>query len=248
MSYFKNFPLVEYNFGDETNPDRFKNISIYAEVLDTIKGNVSFYELYNISDDMRPDQLSYTLYNTTAYAWTFFLMNDHIRERGWPMTNRELLSFAKKSYPYVTITTRDLLTDKFRIGQPVVGSTSGTTGTIAHRHLNLGQVAVSSTGEFVPGEIVTSTTIVDRPLKAINTVESITCASNGPEYLAAKYYTDTSGDILDIDPTIDPPAFSVEVTYYDDLVSKNNELRQIKILKQESINSVVRAFKQAVSS
>lgn len=248
MSYFKDFPIIDYKFGDETNPDRFRNISIYADVLDTIKGDVSFYQKYYIGAEERPDQVSFKLYKTPSLSWTFFLLNNHLRERGWPLTNRELSKFAMAQYPYVIITTRDPLYDRFRIGQEVIGTVSGARGIISHRHLDLGQVAVAGTDdEFQPGEIVNSYTIVDTPFKAINTIESITCISNGPEYLAAKYYTNSNGDVLDMNPAIGPGPFDVEVTYYEDLNTKNDELKSINVLKPESVNSIVRAFKQAIS-
>ena len=248
MSYFKDFPIIEYKFGDETNPDRFRNISIYADVLDTIKGDVSFYEKYYIGAEERPDQTSFKLYKTSSLAWTFFLLNDHLRERGWPLTNRELSNFAISQYPHVVITTRDPLYDRFRIGQEAIGTVSGARGIITYRNLDLGQVAIAgANNEFQPGEIVNSFTIVDTPLKAINTIESIVCFSNGPEYLAAKYYRDSNGDMLDLNPAIGPGPFDTEVTYYEDLSTKNDELKSINVLKPESVNSIVRAFKQAVS-
>ena len=249
MSFFNDFPIIDYRFGNEANPDKFRNIAVYAEILDQVKKRSEFYEKYYIGGEERPDQVSFKLYKTPNLAWTFFHLNDHLRERGWPLTNRQVLEYAQKIYPYVTITTQDTLYDKFKIGQRVQGSVSGTTGTISHRHLDMGQVAIADAdGLFIPGEKVTSYTIVDTPLKPINTIENITVVSNGEEYLAAKFYKDADGNILDRNPTQPVPSFATEVTYFDHLSEKNDELKSINILRPESLNSVVRAFKQAIIS
>ena len=249
MSFFKNFPIVDYRFGNESNPDRFENISLYADVIDTIKDNVAFYQKTTIQEFQRSDQLSQKLYGTPSFYWTFYLMNDHIRERGWPLNNRELLEKAQKDFPYTTLTTRTTLTDRFRIGQTITGNTSGASGIINQRRLDLGQLIIDDvSGTFLAGETISSLTIVDRPEKPINTVETIVLQSSSLEYLAARYYTDTSSNMVDIDPAVGPGAFLTEITNLDEMVIKNDELKVISVIKPSSINSVTRAFKQAIAS
>ena len=51
MSFFKNFPFVEYNFGDEINPAVFQNLTAYVDIVDQFKDDLSFYELYHIKDN-----------------------------------------------------------------------------------------------------------------------------------------------------------------------------------------------------
>ena len=80
--YFQNFPTVAYKFGDNEAPVLFNNLSAYVDIVDQIKDNVAFYNKYTIQAGDRPDTLSYKLYDTVDYYWTFFLMNDHLRISG----------------------------------------------------------------------------------------------------------------------------------------------------------------------
>ena len=98
--YFKNFNIVGYKFGNETSSVLFDDLSQYVDIIDGLKDNVSFYEQYTVIAGERPDTLSYKLYGTTNYYWTFFLMNDHLRESGWPIPTYDLLDTAKTKYPY----------------------------------------------------------------------------------------------------------------------------------------------------
>ena len=75
MSFFRNFPVVNYRFGDEVNTNLFQNLSAYIDMIDQISDDVAFYEKYTIMDGERPDVLSYKLYGTIDFYWSFFLLN-----------------------------------------------------------------------------------------------------------------------------------------------------------------------------
>lgn len=212
MSYFEFFPDTSYRFGDEANPDTFENIAIYADVIDQIKENVAFYYDYTIEEFERPDQLSQKLYGTPIYHWTFFLLNNNIRERGWPISNEELLEKAIELYPNTTLTTRtqitslnpSLTTDSiFQVGRTVSGNSSGATGTIVARNLNIGQIIINNVvGTFADGESISS-------VAENGDVQTIVLESSSLEYNAAHHYENTSGEEVDIDPTVGPSAFLV---------------------------------------
>jgi len=249
MSYFEFFPDTQYRFGDEATPDTFENIAIYADVVDQIKDNIAFYYDYTIEEFERADQLSTKLYGTPIYHWTFYLLNDHIRERGWPLNNREVFTYIEKNYPDITITTRDNLADKFRVGQTVTGNTSGATGLIVRRRIDMGQMILKNvSGTFIAGETLSSLTIEDRPLKPLNTVETLQIVSTSEEYLSARHYVNGDNERVTIDPTVGPGALLTEITYLDYLLEQNDELKQIRVIKPSSINRVVNAFSEAVRS
>lgn len=242
MSYFRYFSDVDYVFGDEKLPDLFQNIVIYSNVLDEVKNNIAFYQDYYIQEAERPDQVSYFLYGTSTLHWTFYLMNDKLREQGWPLSNYEVIEKAKSIYNLTTLTTRTKLTDKFKVGQTIVGNSSNATGKINHRHLDLGQLVVSDIiGTFRPGETVNST-------NSEGVLESIVLLSTSIEYLAAQRYENAAGEIVDIDPEVGPGAFLSEVTYLDRLVDQNEALKQIRVIKPSAMNSVVSAFREAIVS
>jgi hypothetical protein len=87
--YFKDIGVVNYRFGDNESSVLFNNLTQYIDVIDGLKDNISFYNKYTIVSGDRPDTLSYKLYGTTDYYWTFFLLNDHIRLSGWPVPTYE---------------------------------------------------------------------------------------------------------------------------------------------------------------
>lgn len=147
MSYFQNFPLVYYNFGDKEPLSLFQNITSYIDLVDQLSDQVNFYETYTIKEAERPDTLSYQLYNDPQYYWTFYLLNPKLRESGWPLTNQEFEKYIKEAYPYWTVTTeQDISNTIFKKGTFVVGNTSGTDGNIIEVNLELGQLVIDTKG------------------------------------------------------------------------------------------------------
>ena len=135
MLYFKDFQDVFYNFGNEATPTLIQDISRYVDVVDQIKDDISFLTFYTIIEGMRPDQVSMQLYDTPLYYWTFYLLNDDIRQQGWPLTNTEFQTYIKKIFPNTVLTTRENISTKFKVGQIVTGNTSGASGIIIRRNL-----------------------------------------------------------------------------------------------------------------
>ena len=90
MTYFNNLNKVLYEFGDEVTSSVFQNLTLYADMIDDLKDASSFHEKYTIQQGERPDQVSLKFYDTTEHYWTFYLLNDHIRLQGWPLSSRKL--------------------------------------------------------------------------------------------------------------------------------------------------------------
>lgn len=61
MLYFNEFPDISYRFGDEVDPTVFQDISIFAEVIDTVKDDITFLNSFTIQEGFRPDQVSQIL-------------------------------------------------------------------------------------------------------------------------------------------------------------------------------------------
>lgn len=247
MLFFKDFPRTAYVFGDQETQggeqvtyEIFQDISRYSDIIDQIRDNVSFYRKYSIQENDRPDQVSYKLYGTPEYHWTFYLMNDHLRARGWPLTLKQLEDTVKRDFPHFTITSKTPMTGIMLVGQTASGSTSGSRGRILRRNLDLGQVTIDANAAFIQGEIVTNVAY------AQGASGSITAHKTSLEYLSAHHYEDADGNYVDIDPSQDPPAIYTEITHYDRYVRKNNELKDIRVIKPELIQEVTSAFFQAI--
>ena len=192
MPYFKNYPKVSYKFGNETSGTEFQQVGAYIDVLDLAKDNLSSYQKINIYDGDRPDQASFGLYDDAEYYWTMFMMNDHVKLRGWPLSYAELVEKVQREYPHQTLTTRANLADKFLVGSTISGSTSGATGTVLRRRVDLGQIIVETDDTFLTNEEIT-TTEDDQVNTAI--VDSVV-----EEYNATHHYEDANGNYIDIFP------------------------------------------------
>lgn len=247
MLFFKDFESIPYRFGDEEYNTIFQNITAYADLIDQVKDNLSFYETVHINEGFRPDQMSIRFYDTPLYYWTFFLMNDELRKRGWPLDADDLDVKIKHEYPNTTVTTKESLTGIFKVGQTVVGSESGAAGLIIHRNLDLGQLVIQQTNslnfKINPNpEAITSTIQVPGG----TSIQTVTISSTSEEYNAAHHYIDASGKIVDIDPSIGPGAQLTEVTNYEFYYEQNESLRDIKIIRPELIKDLVSSYKKSI--
>jgi len=241
MLYFNEFPKLQYKFGNEVDPVIFQDISLYADVIDQIKDSISFLNLHTIQEGFRPDQVSIQLYGTSLYYWTFFLLNDNIRQQGWPLTRPELVSYIQKIFPNTTLTIRDeALPTKFKVGQTVSGGTSGASGKIIRRNLDLGQIVIEGDVGFTEsGELLTS-------VNSAGVSETMSSISSSKEYLSAAYYIDGTSALVDIDPATGPGALITEKTHEDVYFATNESLRRIKVVKPSQITNIITSFKRSV--
>lgn len=239
--FFKDYEKIKYSFGNETSTTIFQNLTLYTDIIDQIKDDVSFYSTKYIQEGERPDQTSLRFYGSPIYYWTFFLLNDKLRTKGWPIDKTQLLQKVKKDYPNFVITLRRDLSQTFTINQFVTGNTSGARGKIIHRNLDNGQLVLKLDNPNTPFISTESVTI----LVPTTITEQLYGASD--EYLAAKYYKDGSGRV-DYDPVVGPGATLTEVTILDDASEQNNDLREIKVLRPEYLEPLVASYNRAVQS
>jgi hypothetical protein len=241
--FFTNYPRTLYQFGSEQSATAIQNISVYVDIIDQIKDNINFYETTEIQDGERPDTLSQELYDTVRYYWTFYLLNDNIRERGWPLTVQQIRTRAINDYPNVVLTTRDgnILIDHFQVGDTVIGQSSGATGVVLKRNLDLGQIFIKLINglTFINNEVIRDNSNPEFPQSA-----QLVSAVN--EYDAIHHYEDGNGIWTDVDPFSAPSVLLTPVTYLDRYQSANDELRKIKIIKRSAINQVAKAYQEAL--
>ena len=248
--FFQNFPLVTYNFGTEVDPAIFQNISAYIKIVDDLKDDIAFYTTVHIQDYDRPDSFSYTLYGTTEFYWTFYYLNDDIRESGWPLPQQDLLPKAKLDYPHRSVITTADISKTFLPGHTVTGASSGSTGTVIKRYLDLGQIIIDSPNNFDAGENITS---------AINgvtqTADFVIVKSDVEQYNSVHHYENASKEHVDIglvpagNGTADYPSLSgkTPITYFDRILAKNDSLREIKCLKPDIAVQVKSEFNKLLS-
>jgi len=239
MPYFTNFPKVDYKFGSEDFTVQFPNLSAYSDVLDSVKQNSSFYANYTIKRGERPDHTSQRLYDDPSYHWTFYLLNDGIRESGWPVDQYELDVLIKGNHPNTVLVTRSEIFDKFLVGSVVVGGLSGATGTIIKRNIDLGQIFIQGVHTFTDGEqLLTTESLVEK---------SVIVQSSSTEANAISYYTDADGNGVDIDPSVGAGVSLTPFSYNDVYTNRNEALRIIRVIKPGSVREIAKEFERAMS-
>lgn len=257
MQYFKNFRKTGYTFGDAHENigaavrqiELVRDLTQYVDVVDQVREGIHFYEPYNIIDGERPDQVSQFLYDTPIYHWTFAMMNDSIREHGWPLTLNQMDQKLATDFPHQYIYVRADLSNVFLQNEFVTGAISGTRGKIIKRDLDHGIMVVDTfayknagrSSTFRQGEAITCTG------QSGNTT-TLTIQGTGNEFLATHHFEDGDGNQVDIDPTSAPPAIYNEVTITDRYHRINNSLKQIKVIKPSNIIQVASAYKRALTS
>ena len=234
-NFFKNFPLLTYQFGNEKSDTLFQNLTTYISLIDEVKDNTNFYITGYIRDGERPDTLSYSLYGTVEYYWTFYFLNDDIRESGWPLTEEEILPRAKIDYPNIVFTTNDDISTRFLTGQTITGLSSGAVGTIIKKNMDLGQIIVRTSDTFQQSELVYANSDVIQTISLVNYTE---------QYNAVHHYENTAGVYQDIDPHTFSAGASelIPITNLDRIRLRNEELRTIDVFKPETVTQISSEF------
>lgn len=142
MSYFRNFPVLQYVFGNENYSVSFNKVGTYIDLVDQLKDDAAFYTYYDVRDGDRPDQIANKLYGNPEYHWTFFLLNDDLRRDGWPLTEKAIKEKGAHDYPEETVTTRAEINERFLINSVVEGATSGAKGKIVDKRFDFGQLVL----------------------------------------------------------------------------------------------------------
>jgi hypothetical protein len=240
-NYFDKFPKVFYFFGDEKTPVQFQKVSKYVDLIDQFRDATGTYLNFEVRDGERPDALSYRLYGKSEYDWTFFLMNERLRETGWPLSTQEIYStVAQQMFPNYTaildISTGDSalqLAAFYPVGQQVLinGSKGLKTATVVSKNLEVGEITISADSD-ITNSITMCYTDSSNPVSLTNTVL---------EYEGTHHYINDSDEWVDYYFSTDTT--KVPITNLEYLVSENDESRVIRIIKKESIDSIVGRIK-----
>ena len=240
-NYFENFPKVLYLFGDEITPVAYQNLGKFNDLINEIGDQISAYIEYEIRDFERPDTLSYRLYGDSKYDWTFFLMNDTLRERGWPLPLQDVYALStEKLYRDWTlklgITTADSAAEfanLYPAEQKVL--LNGRTLYVKRKDLQVGEITVYSKNYSPDSDFLGLTALSyddGTNQKAVTTVK---------ESFGTKYYKNDSD--LPIDFFFSTEVTKVPVTNLDDLIAENDKLKRIRVIKKDLIETVSGQFR-----
>ena len=100
MSFFENFPTVQYYFS-ETDPNTYtlRHIIRRFKVNDVVKRNVLTYQTYIISDGESPDIVANKVYGKPDWHWVILMYNDIVNTMAqWPKPHRQVIKYASEKY------------------------------------------------------------------------------------------------------------------------------------------------------
>lgn len=103
MSFFKQFPSVIYDLDKKGHKVQVKDIFRFVDVNEKLIDGASAYQYYYIKDGERPDHVAAKLYKNTEFYWTFFVVNDFLKQGydTWPLSYQQLQTQIKTDYqPY----------------------------------------------------------------------------------------------------------------------------------------------------
>jgi len=245
MAYFSNFQKVPYDLKGNGYYTQLTNLTHFTRIGTKYLDDVSFYSYYNISEGERPDMVSYKLYGTTDYYWTFFIINSGLFNafNDWPKGTADLADFVESKYQGLAaisaplgVSGFDEIAGKFNIGEIVQGGVSDALGTVVAKYPTLGYVEIKPTqGTFrEEGEGIYGTESQD----FLNTSSVIKKA------YAPRYHIDISTG----EQTIRRTAGTQPVTNFEWEYERNIEKSKIRVIKPTFIREVAREFKREMQS
>jgi hypothetical protein len=146
MGFFRQFPKTSYDFFNRGVNYKVTDIFRYVNVDYSFLDDVSTYSYYRIQNGERPDVVSQRLYGTPDYYWTFFIINDHLKEGigNWPLPPELFEDYMNSEYSGVAVTSEvnlginqegeilytNTLADEFPIGTEVAITVAGVPTVI----------------------------------------------------------------------------------------------------------------------
>ena len=98
MAYFKEFPLIQYEF---PNGDLklYKNLSIRPAFVDELKNDLTNLQSYKVQDGETPETLAYDFYDDPSMNWVIMLINDVMDlYTDWPLSESNLVDVLMNKY------------------------------------------------------------------------------------------------------------------------------------------------------
>ena len=236
MKYFRYFPNLEYDLDDNGDVRLAKDLFRISKLVTNSKDNISFYREYTIQDGERPDHVSNSLYGTVDYYWTLFLVNDHIKNvyHDWPKSRQAFDEYLEHKYTtkYLGVNTYDFF-DKFEVGETLQGLQSGATAKVVSKNTSLGWIEIDSvSGTFRANEIV----------RGLISQDFVTINGQGEFKDAAHHYEDGDGNYVERST---PNAAIVTNADYE--FQKNEDKREIRVIRPEFVGRIAKQFRDSIN-
>jgi hypothetical protein len=194
--------------------------------------SISFYSYYVIPDADRPDNVSYNLYGTDRYYWTFFIINPHLKNSyyDWPQSTSSLLSHTEDKYEGLGAVVDGSVHGRYDIGEIVKGTLSGALGEV---------IGIYPTTEWLQLKLISGTfRSSGEGLKGITNEALVTAKSIKSTSYAPHHFIDNFTGLV----TDKRTAGVTPISMYEWELEKNLGKSKIRIIKPEFIEEVSDRF------
>jgi hypothetical protein len=100
--FFSKYPKIDYDLLSDGSIFRLTDISRAAIInSNKIQDDSVLYTYYDIVDGERPDIVSHKLYGDSSFYWTFFIINDFLRDgyySSWPLSYNDFTKMIEREY------------------------------------------------------------------------------------------------------------------------------------------------------
>ena len=110
VNYFNKFPKVLFDVNNDGSFSVQVDITKTVDVNTIDEDKITYYTFHEIQDGERPDNLSYNLYGTSQYYWTFFVVNDSLKaglNNAWPLNSHAFEAMVINEYDDYSAITFD---------------------------------------------------------------------------------------------------------------------------------------------
>ena len=100
MSFFTQFPKIQYDINANGIKTEITDIFRHVDVNEKFIDNITTYTWYEIKEGERPDVVSNRLYGSPDYYWTFFVLNESLKQglNTWPKSYRQFELMLEQDY------------------------------------------------------------------------------------------------------------------------------------------------------
>ena len=100
MSFFTQFPKIQYDINANGIKTEITDIFRHVDVNEKFIDNITTYTWYEIKEGERPDVVSNRLYGSPDYYWTFFVLNESLKQglNTWPKSYRQFELMLEQYY------------------------------------------------------------------------------------------------------------------------------------------------------
>ena len=198
IDFFNTLGKTFYDFTGTNNNALVTNFLKQVVAINT--DDVVTYAKYQINDGDRPEIVSNLLYGDPKFHWTFFLLNDSLKEgkNGWPRSLTQFDEFIETEYdPYMFLggTLIEDATADFHYSTLPISETDADSVEIL---VSDDEVTFSTTSsKFVRKDFTRMGVILTRPSSGADLITLDLGATNSPAVEKKIYIKPKSGDAGD---------------------------------------------------